>query len=465
MIDRRSRVTVVGDRRRLDVAVPTVAPVGEYAPRLAELCEQERGGPLPKVWSLQTAGAAPLPLDASLADYGVTDGQILYLSDLATDPTVGPVVEDIDELVGAEAGAQRDIAVPRSLLVIGFGLAWLVATAAAAIWRGNGSGQLAVAAGLIACALLLTAIGWTLEQRRAPMPAALRLLVSLTAVPCLAVAGEWTARFAAGPGFGWPGAIVGANLAALMAIATTPEAVLLAIEIQLAVTAALAPLLIALRANGVQTAAATVIAAVSLIGLSKRIAAAITTWSQRTSADASSTAHAVTQLLIRARRLLTVVVAGPTLALAVALPVLAFSRQPFALALAGVAGAALLIRAEQSGFTNELVLIGGAGLVGGFGVLAGLIWWLVPSGPLALILLAVSGLCLVGAGAIAALNSQRTEAAETTEVKVGGVPMRPVRRRFVDVLGMLCMIASAPLALGVFGVFGQLAALGRSMFG
>jgi type VII secretion integral membrane protein EccD len=465
MIDRRSRVTVVGDRRRLDVAIPAVAPVGEYAPRLAELCGQERGGPLPRVWSLQAAGAAPLPLDASLADHGVTDGQVLYLSDLAGDPTAGPVVEDIDELVGAEAETQRGAAVPRSRIVIGLGLAWLVATAAAAVWRGNGNGQLAVAGGLITCALLLIATGWTLNQRRAAVPAALRLLVSLTAVPCMAVAGEWTARFAGGPAFGWPGAIAGANLAAVMAIAATPEAVIFAIEVQLAVAAALVPLLIALRATGVQTAAATVIAALSLIGLSKRIAAVITTWSQRTPPDAQSTAHAVTQLLIRARRLLTVVVVGPTVALAVALPVLAFSRQPFAMALAAVAGAALLIRAEQSGFTNELVLIGGAGLVGVFGVLGGLIWWLVPSGPLALILLAVCGLGLVAAGAIAALTGLHSEATETTEVKVGGVPMRPVRRRFVDVVGMLCMIASASLVLGVFGVFEQLTALGRGMFG
>lgn len=464
MNDRRSRVTVVGGRRRLDLAVPAAAPVGEYAPRLAELCGEQLGGPLPQAWSLQVAGAAPLPLDASLADYGVTDGQILYLSDLTTDPTAGPVVEDIDELVGAEAEAQHRASGPRSLVVLGLGLTWLVATTVLA-WRWHGSGQLNLAVGFIVCALLLIAIGWTLDQRKAPVPAVLRLLVSLTAVPCMAVAGAWTAQFAAGSTLRWPGAIAGANIAALMTMATTPEAVILVLEVQLAVAAALTPLLIILRATGVQTAAATVIAALSLIGLSKRLAAAITTWAQGTTADASTTAHAVTQLLIRARRLLAVVVAGPALALAVALPVLAFSRQPFGLALAAVAGLALLIRSEQSGFTGEVVLIGAAGMVGIFGALAGAIWWFVPKGPLAVLLLAGCGVVLVGASAVATLNSQHNETPEKTEIKVGGVPVRPVRRRFIDVVGMLGMIATVSLTLGVFGVFGELAALGRTMFG
>jgi type VII secretion integral membrane protein EccD len=464
MNDRRSRVTVIGGRRRLDLAVPAAAPVGEYAPRLAELCGEHQGGPLPPAWSLQAAGAAPLPLDASLADHGVTDGQVLYLSDLAADPTVGPVVEDIDELVGAEAEAQHRAGVPRSPVVLAFGLVWLVATSVVA-WRGHGSGQLTVAVGLIVCALLLIATSWTLDQRRAPVPAALRLLVSLTAVPCLAVAGAWTAQFAAGATLRWPGAIAGANVAALMTMATTPEAVVVVIEVLLAAAAALTPLLVLLRATNVQAAAAVVVVAVSLIGLSKRLAAAITTWAQGTSTDAPSTAHAVTQLLIRARRLLAMVVAGPVLAFVVALPLLAFSRQPFALALAATAGIALLIRAEQSGFTSEVVLIGAAGMVGIFSALAGLIWWLVPKGPLAVLVLALCGAVLVGASAVATLNSQHKEAPETTEIKVGGVPVRPIRRRFIDVVGMLGMIATVSLTLGVFGVFGELTALGRTMFG
>ena len=86
-------------------------------------------------------------------------------------------------------------------------------------------------------------------------------------------------------------------------------------------------------------------------------------------------------------------------------------------------------------------------------------------GPLAVLLLALCGVVLVGASAVATLNSQHNDAPKTTEIKVGGVPVRPVRRRFIDVVGMLAMIATVSLTLGVFGVFGQLVALGRTMFG
>jgi len=95
MLDARSRVTVVGTRKRVDVALPTAAPIGEYVAGLAELCGQERRNPLPPAWSLALAGEAALPLDSSLGASGVTDGQILYLRDVARDPDTEPVVEDV----------------------------------------------------------------------------------------------------------------------------------------------------------------------------------------------------------------------------------------------------------------------------------------------------------------------------------------------------------------------------------
>src|SRR5262245_51964652 len=116
MIDGRSRVTVVGAGKRLDVAVPAGAPIGEYVTKLAEACGHERRGHLPRAWSLHAAGTAPFPLDASLAQSGVTDGQVLYLCDLATDPAAEPVIEDIEELVGAQAQAQRRRSLPRGLV-------------------------------------------------------------------------------------------------------------------------------------------------------------------------------------------------------------------------------------------------------------------------------------------------------------------------------------------------------------
>src|SRR5262245_6574499 len=107
MLDDRSRVTVVGARKRLDVSLPSEAPVGEYVGRLAELCGQDRRRVLPQAWSLSVPGRVSIPLGESLAEQGVTDGEVLYLRDLARDLDAAPVVEDIDEAVAAEADRLR----------------------------------------------------------------------------------------------------------------------------------------------------------------------------------------------------------------------------------------------------------------------------------------------------------------------------------------------------------------------
>src|ERR1700729_1328372 len=97
MIDGRSRVTVIGTRKRVDVALPAAAPIGEHSAGLASLCgpAQASPGALPPAWSLAVAGGAPLPLSASLEESGVLDGQVLYLRDLARDPGVHWTAEDI----------------------------------------------------------------------------------------------------------------------------------------------------------------------------------------------------------------------------------------------------------------------------------------------------------------------------------------------------------------------------------
>ena len=118
MIDGRSRVTVIGARRRVDVALPAGAPIGEYSAGLAGLCGQDSHRALPPAWSLAVAGAAPLPLSASLADSGVVDGQVLYLRDLARHLGEEMTVEDIPELIAGEAESQRRGGWPRALVVM-----------------------------------------------------------------------------------------------------------------------------------------------------------------------------------------------------------------------------------------------------------------------------------------------------------------------------------------------------------
>jgi WXG100 protein secretion system (Wss), protein YukD len=464
MLDGRSRVTVVGARKRVDVALPSAAPIGEYSAGLASLCGQERPGALPPAWSLALAGSAPLPLHASLADSGVSDGQLLYLRDLARDPGTEPAVADAEELIAGEAEDQRRRGLPRALVVMSFGLAWLAATAGFVWWR-HGPALIPTAVTLIAAGLLLIGTGWALAQRRTLAPAPLCVLASLTSVPCLAAAGALLAQAVAGHSMWWVGVICGANAAVLMSLAATPEAVVILVGLQLAVALLIAPLLVAVHANGVQAAAATVVATLSMLGLAKLAAALVTVWSQRLPRDDRALAHAATAMLVRTRRLLAVLVAGPALALSVALPVLALSRNGFGLALAGVASVALLVRAQQAGFTGELLPVGGAGLVGLFAVLVAVaekIWtaWLAVT-----LVLTVAGLVLVACGVVGAI---RRPGGEPVPDMPAGFPPgagRPDRRRFVDIIGMLCVVASVSLALGVFGVFHELMGMGRAMVG
>src|SRR5258708_12497466 len=95
MIAGRSRGTVIGARRRVDVALPTMAPIGEYSAGLASMCGQDSRRALPPAWSLAVAGAAPLPLTASLAESGVVDGQVLSLRPLAPDPPPDPPTQTL----------------------------------------------------------------------------------------------------------------------------------------------------------------------------------------------------------------------------------------------------------------------------------------------------------------------------------------------------------------------------------
>jgi len=466
MLDARSRVTVVGTRKRVDVALPTTAPIGEYVAGLAELCGQERRSPLPPAWSLALAGEAALPLDSSLGASGVTDGQILYLRDVARDPDTEPVVEDVGELVAERTQAERDNAPPAGLVVIGFGLLWVLATALLALrYHGVLIGE---AIALIVAGLATVAGGWSLSQRETPVPAILRLLLALTAVPCLAVAGALVASALNGIGYAWVGAIGGANVAGLMVLAALPEAVVIALTAQLGVAALVSALLVVVRADAVQSSAAVVIAALASLGTAKLLAAAIAAWSRRPSKSQSSMAQSVTELLIRTRRLLTVVIAGPALALAVAFVVLAASCGGFAIALVAAAGLALLVRGRQRGFTNELVLIGGAGVVGLFTALVAVTSRYHLGGLAVVAILAALGAVLVGAGMAGTMLRREPPdkpVLTTPASPLTGATVRPDRYRFIDVAGVLCHIATVSLALGVFGVFDDLVGMGRTMVG
>jgi len=244
--------------------------------------------------------------------------------------------------------------------------------------------------------------------------------------------------------------------------------VVIALAVELGVAALVAPVLMALRTNAVQASATVVVAALAFLGVAKLLAAGIAAWSRRPSKSPLSMERSVTELLIRSRRLLTVVIAGPTLTLAVAFVVLGASRGGFAIALCAVVGLALLVRARQRGFMNEIVLIGGAGVIGLFSALVALIGRYHLGGAAAVAGLATLGAALVGVGMAGSMMRRKSSTMPVLTAAAGAMPgatVRPDRFRFIDIIGVLCNVAAVSLALGVFGVFHDLVGMGRTMVG
>lgn len=184
----RCRITVVGKRRRVDLAVPARAPIAEYLPALTRMCGQESDETLPAAWSLAPAGDRPFPPSISLLEAQVVDGATLYLRDLVEGETDGPLITELEDMV-SEVGDQgeRWNSRHRALTIAGIGAGGLVASLAALVLSAPDSpltGFVAIVSGfaLAFIAGIATRRGW-------PVPERLRLAVALAACPVLALAG------------------------------------------------------------------------------------------------------------------------------------------------------------------------------------------------------------------------------------------------------------------------------------
>ncbi|WP_432974619.1 EsaB/YukD family protein [Dactylosporangium sp. CA-233914] len=458
MAEGQSRVTVVGAHKRVDVALPTSTPIGEYSARLAELCGQDRDPLKPPAWSLAPAGEVPFPLTAHLGELDVVDGQVLYLRDVAREPGDPPVVEDLDELVADETRASRRRMLPAGHVATYLGLLWMCATAVVLGRQPHASTGTVIALAL--AGLVLCATAWALSQRGGMIPIQLRRAMVLTALPCLAVAGEIVGLATGGPDYGWAGVIVGANVAGLIALAVLPDPYFFAIELHLVVAALMMTLIMSLHADRVETAALVAATSAGMLALARTIAAAFIASGHSALRSAPAAATGAGELVDRTRRLLAVVLAGPAIALTVTLPVLTASGNAFGLGLAGIVSAGLLVRARLAGFTVELLTFMGTGFVGLFSVLSDNGWVLHAAPSTRSIVLTIAALTVVGLGVALSLLGP----ADPDDATLASGMRKPVRRTRAEVVGAMTAMAVAPLTLGVFGMFSHLISVGRHLF-
>ena len=100
------RLTVLGPRIRVDVALPADLPVAELVPMVLELVGEPVFGVRPQPWRLFRVTGAPLPLGESLHELGVLEGDLLRIAPdrrpqtvavgewLALKDALGPIGED-----------------------------------------------------------------------------------------------------------------------------------------------------------------------------------------------------------------------------------------------------------------------------------------------------------------------------------------------------------------------------------
>jgi type VII secretion integral membrane protein EccD len=431
-----SRVTLVGTRQRVDVVLPSDEPIGRLMSDLLRLTDEPESHPA-RARMLVTADGAVLDAGATLTGTGVADGTILHLvgrSEVPPAPVVHDVTDetaaDVDSRAGAWGPPAKRWTATGSLLV----LLGVVAVLAPDVFGDASTGVVGVAA------LLIAAVGWVVGRRGSqPLGTALMLGAGV-----LATISAWTAGTAAAWSMPtrWLAVVTTAAVVALLGVAAPlgrgdlPGRLIgLGLAALWAVGMALD-----LPAHRIAAAAAAVVAL--LLGLLPRLAlsaSGLDVLDDRRAVDQAVSRPAVHSALAAAHRGLLVGAVTVAAGGALAGWLLATHPGPWTTPLAVVTTVVMLARARMYPLVGQrLPLLAGAGLVGVAVVVA---WWSgtpgPPIGPMAVVL---------GVAAVPML------------VLVVDPPehMRAMLRRVVDWIEALAVVATVPLAAGVFGAYGRL---------
>jgi type VII secretion integral membrane protein EccD len=220
------RVTVVGPRHRVDLALPARVPFAQLFPGIVHFSRLDAAA-APDGWVLQRLGEPPLPPSATPAAAGLLDGELIYLR-----PRAGQLPEAIsddiaDEIAGVHAGGGRWTGSDARRAAL---LAGLLALAAGAVVTARLPGSVAaptpaIAAG--AMALLLLAAAAT--AARAAGDALAGVALGCAALPYAFLAGIALVQPAPGRDLwhaGAPGVLAGFALTALAAVIAAIETTL-----------------------------------------------------------------------------------------------------------------------------------------------------------------------------------------------------------------------------------------------
>ncbi|MFD4794107.1 type VII secretion integral membrane protein EccD [Streptomyces anulatus] len=436
-----SRVTLVGERRRADIVLPSDTPIGQLLPDILQLLD-DRAASRPLTRQLITSDGSALPHDSTLASAGVSDGAVLRLVRTHAAPPA-PVVHDVTDQVADSLDLQAWRWRPAARRVTAGASTVAFAVIAALLARREFPlGTLALALA-VATAVLL--VGGALCARIGTGNRGLATAL-LFVSGGLGVLTAWTAADA----YDWSGQ------ARLAAVATAVALALLLLGffsplgrgglIGAGATAAVAAVweaVAAVEPDPARLGAVMAVFSVVLLGMLPRLAlmaSGLTALDDRRSGGASVSRHDVADALAATHRglaLATVVTAASATG-AGWLLTLAPRPTVWTVLLPTLVAVVLLSRARAFPLVAEVVALFAAAAV--LLVRLVMLWMEQGSG-------GAGPVVVLGTAALLPLLALAVEPPEHVRVRL---------RRTADLIESIGMVGLFPLAIGVFGMYGQL---------
>ncbi|MEU1439512.1 type VII secretion integral membrane protein EccD [Streptomyces sp. NPDC005786] len=435
-----SRVTLVGERRRADIVLPSDTPVGQLLPDILQLLD-DRAAARPLTRQLLTSDGSALPHDSTLASAGIGDGAVLRLVRTHAAPPA-PVVHDVTDQVADSLDLQAWRWRPAARRAAAG--ASTVAFAVIAALLARREFPLAALAGALAAVTVVLLVTGALVARlgRGNRGLATALLLASSGLGILTA---WTAADA----YDWSGALRLAGVAGAVALSL----VLLGFFSPLGrggligamATAALTVIwegVSACTSDLARLGAVMAVVSVVLLGLLPRIAlmaSGLTALDDRRSGGVSVSRHDVGNALAATHRGLALATLATSVSAAAAGWLLTLADRPtvWTVLLPSLVAVVLLSRARAFPLVAEVVALFGAAAVL---VVRLVMLWMDHAG-------GAGPIAVLCAAALLPLLALAVEPPEHVRVRL---------RRTADLVESIGVVGLFPLTVGVFGMYGQL---------
>ncbi|MCX4533620.1 type VII secretion integral membrane protein EccD [Streptomyces sp. NBC_01669] len=435
-----SRVTLVGERRRADIVLPSDTPIGQLLPDILQLLD-DRAASRPMTRQLITSDGSALPHDSTLSSAEIADGAVLRLVRAHSAPPA-PVVHDVTDLVADDLDLQAWRWRPAARRASA-GVATVTFAVVAALLARQEFELGALAGALVAVTLVLLAAGALVARiGQGNLGLATALLLASGGLGILTA---WTAADA----YNWPGT------ARLAAVAAALVVVLLLLGyfsplgrgglIGAAATAAITVVweaAAAVQSDLSRLGAVMAVFSVVLLGLLPRLAlmaSGLTSLDDRRSGGISVSRHQVGNALAATHRGLALATTVTAVSATAGGWLLTQADKPtvWTMALPSLVALVLLSRARAFPLVAEVVALFAASAVL---VVRLVMVWMHHSG-------GAGPLAVLCAAALLPLLILAVQPPEHVQVRL---------RRMGDLVESIGVVGLFPLAVGAFGLYGQL---------